>query len=66
MRAGQGLWGGGVGWFGGVYYFERQVFMEKSNARPPSATFYHTAIPRTKGLKRSEGTEGENICSRDT
>lgn len=42
----------------GVYYFERRVFMEKSNARPPSATFYHTAIPRTKELKRLEGKDG--------
>lgn len=32
--------------------------MEKSNARPPTATFYHTVIPRTKQLKRFAGREG--------
>lgn len=43
----------------GVYYCERRVFMEKSNSRPPSATFYHTEIRRTKRLRRF-------VCSRDT
>lgn len=32
--------------------------MEKSNARPPSATFYQSAAPRTKQLNRFQGTPG--------
>lgn len=58
-----------IGWcwrgvWGGCYYFERRVFMEKSNARPPSATFYHTAILGTKELKASRGRRGEYLLKR--
>lgn len=55
MRAGAEAGSAGRG---GVYYSERRDFMEKSNAWPPSATFYHAAIPRTKELKRFEGKDG--------
>jgi len=48
--------GNGTGW--GVMTLNCRFYVEKSNARPPSATFYHTAIQRTKGLKRFEGKEG--------
>lgn len=44
--------------WGGVITLNCRFFMKKSNARPPSATFNHTAIPRTKELKRFEGKEG--------